>query len=632
MDLIVGTAGHIDHGKTSLVRALTGVDADRLPDEKRRGITIDLGFAETELGGLSIGFVDVPGHERFIKNMLAGIGGIGHLLLVVAAAEGVMPQTREHFDICRLLDIREGTIVLTKCDLVDDETRQIAEMEVHDLAAGTFLEGAPVIGVSSVTGFGIDVLKQRLTEVAARYRKEPDGKVTRLPIDRSFTVKGFGTVVTGTLVSGSIAREDEMELLPQGVRVRVRGVEVHGRKAERASFGHRTAVNLAGVQQSEASRGMTLAEPGVLRPTQIVNCEAEVLMSSPLMLRSRQRVRVHIGTAEVLARVNVLDAAGEIAAGGKGFVQLRFESPIVCVPGERFVIRRYSPPATIGGGSVIENDAERLRQKLAPSTRERLSAIASAADRNTALIEAAVNSAGRKGVTFGGLAARTAAVNSVLYAAIDGTIASGNAVKAGGRLVAAAVYQGLKKEAAAAVENFQKREPLDKGMPVEALREQAFRGVVEAVSDAVLRELEADGTVRVTAGFAAAGSGGMQLPTADKVLLDKILDIYTVSRLSVPRLDELIADIGVSKDKCLKLLTLLVDRGELIRAAAEFYFSKAEIDALISKLRAPGRGQFDVAEFKAAAGVSRKYAIPLLEYLDHERITVRVGDKRQLIG
>src|ERR1051325_554312 len=311
--IIVGTAGHIDHGKTALVRALTGIDADRLPEEKRRGITIDIGFAELDLGEVRIGFVDVPGHERFVKNMLAGAHGIDVVALIIAADESVMPQTREHFDICRLLGVSKGLIVLTKKDLVDEELLQLARAEAEELVKGSFLEGAPIVSVSSRTGDGVDEVKQVLREIGVQVPERSSDYIARLPIDRSFTMKGFGAVVTGTLIAGTIHEGDELELLPIGTRVRVRGVQVHGSSVKQAVAGQRTAINLAGVESAIIERGMILVEPGRLRTTQIVDASINLLPDAPRPLRSRQRVRVHLGAAEILARVRVLDSPSPVA-------------------------------------------------------------------------------------------------------------------------------------------------------------------------------------------------------------------------------------------------------------------------------------------------------------------------------
>src|SRR5713226_5699350 len=370
--IIVGTAGHIDHGKTALVRALTGVDADRLPEEKRRGITIDIGFADLDLGEVRIGFVDVPGHERFVKNMLAGAHGIDVVALVIAADESVMPQTREHFDICRLLGVRQGLVVITKRDLVEEDLLQLVRAEAEALVSGSFLEDAPIIAVSSRTGEGIDGLKAALLVVGQQAPSRSSDFVTRLPIDRAFTMRGFGAVVTGTLIAGEISEGEELEMWPAGARVRVRGVQVHGAPVAWAFAGQRTAINLGGVEAAEIERGMTLTLPGRLRPTQIIDAQIQMLADAPRALRSRQRVRVHLGAAEVLGRVRVLEDGGEIKPGAIGFAQLRFELPVVGVLGDRFIIRSYSPSRTIGGGMILDAFAIKHRSRDVTAVRARL--------------------------------------------------------------------------------------------------------------------------------------------------------------------------------------------------------------------------------------------------------------------
>src|SRR5437764_3363264 len=416
--VIVGTAGHIDHGKTALVRALTGVDADRLPEEKRRGITIDLGFAELKLGeDVRVGFVDVPGHERFVKNMLAGAHGIDAVALVIAADEGVMPQTREHFEIVRLLGVRTGLVVLTKIDLVDEELLALVRAEVAELVADSFLASAPVVAVSARTGAGLDELRTKLRATALRVPARSDELVARLPVDRAFTMRGFGAVVTGTLVAGELSVGEELELLPACVRVRVRGLQVHGRTVERAQAGQRTAVNLGGVEAAAIERGMVLAPAARLRPTQIVDAQIEMLKDAPRPLRSRARVRVHLGAAEVLARVQVLADGGEIAPGTDGFAQLRFEAPVVALPDERFIIRSYSPARTIAGGRVLDAFAVKHRGREREQARARLQLLAEAepARRPASFVA----SSGEQGLRRADLAARTGWRDEVLARVIS---------------------------------------------------------------------------------------------------------------------------------------------------------------------------------------------------------------------
>jgi selenocysteine-specific elongation factor len=369
--IIVGTAGHIDHGKTSLVEALTGTNADRLPEERRRGITIDLGFASLDLEGAHLGFVDVPGHERFVRNMLAGAHGIDLVLLIVAADEGVMPQTREHFDICRLLGLRAGIVCLTKQDAADDDLRQLVRLEVAELVEHSFLEGAPVIETSARTGAGLDELKAALARAARDVPERAGGTVTRLPVDRAFAMRGFGTIVTGTLIAGEVRAGDDLELLPSSQAVRARGVQVHGQAVERARAGERTAINLGGIDVHEVERGQVLAAPHRLRPTQVFDARLDVLADAARGLRSRARVRLHHGAAEVLARVAVVEDGREIAPGESGYAQLRLESPLVALPGDRFILRSYSPCAHHRG----RRSSRRLRVET-PQARFRKSACA----------------------------------------------------------------------------------------------------------------------------------------------------------------------------------------------------------------------------------------------------------------
>ena len=362
-NIIVGTAGHIDHGKTALVKALTGIDADRLEEEKRRGITIDLGFAHLQLTpSLRLGFVDVPGHERFVKNMLAGVGGIDLVLFVIAADESIKPQTREHFDICRLLGIPRGVIALTKSDLVDRDILDLVRLEVEDLAAGSFLEGAPIVPVSSVTGDGLDELRRELARVAAEAPEKDTAGHFRLPIDRVFSIKGFGTVVTGTLVSGSLAREQEVEVYPKGRRLRVRGVEVHGSAAERAVAGQRTAVNLTDVEPAELARGDVLSEPERFHAVNQLDCRLDLLPSAK-PLKHRAPVHFHSGTAEIEAEVRLLGGRSVLAPGTTAYARLVLREPALLLPGDRFIIRMFSPVVTIGGGVVLDIGAHRYLER-----------------------------------------------------------------------------------------------------------------------------------------------------------------------------------------------------------------------------------------------------------------------------
>jgi selenocysteine-specific elongation factor len=639
---VVGTAGHIDHGKTSLVRALTGVDADRLPEEKRRGITIDLGFAELDLGDVRLGFVDVPGHERFVKNMLAGAHGIDLVALVVAADEGVMPQTREHFQIARLLGVSAGLVVLTKRDAVDEELLALVREEAGELVAGSFLEGAPVVAVSSRTGEGVEELKRALRGVALRAPARSAEAVARLPVDRSFTVRGFGAVATGTLVAGEIAEGQELDVLPAGGRARVRGLQVHGRGVAKASAGQRAAVNLGGVEAASIARGMVLAPAGRLRPTQIFDARVEVLADAPRPLRSRARVRVHAGAAEVLARVLVVEEAGEIGGGGAGLAQLRLEAPVVVLPGERFILRSYSPQRTIAGGEVLDPFAAKYRGRDRREARARLEELARAAAAGDRASQLAllVASAAERGQTRAELAARTGWTD----AALDGAGAEGRRrglfVEAEGVFVARGAFDRLVNAAVAAVESFHVREPLQRGLPRETLRERVFSRAPAEVFRAALAEAEEAGRLASDREVVRAASHALELSAEDAALRARLEEIYRAAALEAPALDEALARAGAESaaapGRGRQIFQLLVEDGTLRRVTADLYFHRDALARLVESLReyADARGAdrlIDVAAFKDLAGVSRKYAIPLLEHLDRERVTRRAGDRRLVL-
>ncbi len=635
--IIVGTAGHIDHGKTSLVRALTGVDADRLPEEKRRGITIDLGFAELDLGDVRIGFVDVPGHERFVKNMLAGAHGIDVVALVIAADEGVMPQTREHFDICRLLDVRRGLLIITKTDAVDEELIALVRAEAEELVAGSFLESAPMLLVSSRTGSGLDELKRALREVALEVPARSSEMFARLPVDRAFTMRGFGAVVTGTLVAGEIGEGDEMELLPPGAHARVRGLQVHGAPVPRAVAGQRTAVNLGGVEASMIERGMVLAPAGRLHPTQAIDVHLDVLKTAPRALRSRSRVRVHLGAAEVLARVRILEEAGEIAPGDGGFAQLRLESAVVALLGERFIIRSYSPSHTIAGGRVLDPFAARHRRREAQLARARLDGLMTG-DRATrfALF---VEGAGERGLRLAEVAARTGWRDDVLGESAKHAVKNGSVTDANGVYLGRASFERLTRVALAEVEMHHQREPLARGILRETLRERHFAHAPLEVFRAVITDLEKRGALVSEKEIVRAAAHNLSLSPADVTFRDRLELVYKDDALEPPTIYEAMERAGnatATLQHKRKILQMLIDNGLLVRVQGDLLYHREVLESFIAKLRGyaaqhePERF-IDVAAFKDLAGVSRKYAIPLLEYFDRERITRRAGDRRLIL-
>ncbi len=639
MDIIVGTAGHIDHGKTTLVKALTGIDADRLPEEKQRGITIDIGFAELDLGDLHIGFVDVPGHEKFVKNMLAGASGIDLVALVIASDEGVMPQTREHFEICRLLETKTGLIVLTKTDLVDEELMELVKLDASELVEHSFLENAPMIAVSAKTGEGVEELKAALKNLAAKIPVAKDESLARLPIDRSFSIKGFGAVVTGTLVSGEICEADEMEILPIAKKVRVRGIQTHGKTVKIARAGQRTAVNLGGIEQSEITRGMVLTALNVLRPTQILDTEIEVLKGAKKSLKSRQRVRVHLGTIEALARVQVLNQTGEIKQGEKDFAQLRLEIPVVTIPGERFIARSYSPQITVAGGQILDAQANRHRRRDISGVRKYLENLIQAKNDKSKQIKLFLEIAGESGLTFNDLQARTGWRGEILRNAIAENVGKKAIIEAEVFYVARTPFESLKAKTLSEIENHHRREPLSKGILRETLREKVFSHLPAEVFRATLSYLEKDGIISAAKDVVRANSFNQELSGDEKPVREKLEKIYQRARLEVPTLENaLLESIGgtkLKKEHARKIFQLFLNSGEIVKVTEDFYFANAALDELITKLKAfaaktPDR-LIDVAAFKDIANVSRKYAIPLLEYFDREKITRRAGDKRLIL-
>lgn len=615
-NIVAGTAGHIDHGKTALIRALTGIDTDRLEEEKRRGISIDLGFAHMDLGpDLRVGFVDVPGHERFVKNMLAGAAGIDLVLLVIAADESIKPQTREHFDICRLLGVREGIIVLTKTDLVEPGWLDLVQVEVEDFVRGSFLEGAPVVAVSSKTGEGIDRLRELIRLVALRIPEKDSGRHFRLPVDRAFSMKGFGTVVTGTLISGSVRAEQELELHPAQRRVRVRGVQVHGEAVETAVAGQRTALNLAGVESKEIQRGMVLTAPDTFRSTTVVDARLRLLAGAK-PLKHRAPVHFHAGTAELTAEVRLLDGPSPLAPGAEGLVRLLLAKPALLLPGDRFIVRMFSPVVTIGGGVILDIDPPKSKH---PAERLRVLATGTRDDILRLLVQES-----RYGCPVRELVARTGWTEEEIRSA-----RSVIRLPAGGDwLVDPTWVDTRRSQTIDILRAFHEQFPLVEGIPKEDLRARALPDAPPFLLDALLADWSA---VVVAGDRVRLADHRVAFREEEELALRKLEETFERAGLAPPSVKEALAACGLDAVRARQLLDVLMRSRRLVRVSNDLVMHATAIDR-VKQVLAQKRGQrFSVAAFKEWTGVSRKYAIPLLEFLDREKITRREGDTRVIL-
>jgi selenocysteine-specific elongation factor len=629
--VIVGTAGHIDHGKSSLVEVLTGTNPDRLEEEKRRGITLDLGFAFLELEGVRLGLVDVPGHERFVRNMLAGAGAIDLVLLVIAADEGIKPQTREHFEICRLLGIPRGIIAITKSDLVDSDTLGLVRLEIEEFVRGSFLESAPIVPVSARSGAGLDELKHVLQRAAQAVAAKDATQNFRLPIDRSFAMKGFGTVVTGTLISGAVKLEDEVELYPTRKRLRVRGLHSGGKQIERAVAGQRTAVNLAGIEHEEITRGMVLAPVGLFEATQRVDARVTLLGSAP-PLKNRARVHFHQGTAEAIAEVILLKDGGELAAGGSAFAQLRLDKPLLLLRGDRFILRRFSPVVTIGGGTVLDARAPRHKREdaaVAPfldvlehGTRDEILG---------ALVETAP-----RGVTLPEIVARTGWIESETRAAAAKLAAAKRVRILGGAPIVVAPAQAVTACAAAirnAVETFHRANRLLPGIPKQELRARAGRARVE-MFEAALGDLVAARALVVTGDLVGQAGREISLSTEETRAKELIEREFENAGLTVPDFASVLAKLPVDAARAQKILQILLREKVLVKISSDLVFHRStllKLREMLAKYRKERGARLPITVFKELTGITRKYAIPLLEHLDREQVTRRAGDERVIL-
>lgn len=620
--IVAGTAGHVDHGKSSLVRALTGIDPDRLREEREREMTIDLGFAWLPLpSGTSLSIVDVPGHERFIKNMLAGIGGIDLALLVIAADEGPMPQTAEHLAILDLLDVQHGIVVLTKRDVVDAEWLELVIEETRERLAGASLADAPIVAVDSLSRAGLDDLIGRLDALAGSLPSRPAAGRPRLPVDRSFTVAGFGTVVTGTLSGGTLEVGQEVELAPSGVRSRIRGLQSHGRKADRALPGSRTAVNLTGVEREAISRGDVLTSPGWLRPTSLLDARLRVIADAPEPLEQNEPVDVFIGAAESPGHLTLLDAE-RLAPGTEGWVQIRLDQPVAAVAGDHFVVRRASPSQTLGGGRIVDTNPRRhrrfraevlddLQTRASGTTEERLVQMLDDAPLELRTL------AERLGIDLDAARAAVAAVANL----VTPLGSSDDATLAPTRLVARREQIEAERRAVVGLlADYHRRWPLRRGMPREEVKSRLpVRG---RAADALLQTLAAGGDIADLGSLVALPDHQITLSPDQQ----RQADAYRAALAADP-VSPLAPDaFGIDAD----LLAAMVELGMAVRIAEGVVYGVDELAAIQERVREiiDERGSITLAEFRDAFGTSRKYAQAVLEYLDQQRVTRRVGDAR----
>jgi len=641
-NVIIGTAGHIDHGKSALVLALTGTDPDRLKEEKARGITIDLGFANYRQSDLNVAFVDVPGHERFIRNMLAGVSGIDCVLLVVAADESIMPQTREHFDICRLLGVESGLIALTKSDLVDEETLELVQMETRELIKGSFLDGAPMVAVSARSGAGLDDLRQELRGIASGFGKPVTTGIARLPIDRAFSVRGFGTVVTGTLISGAIAVEMALDVQPAGHPVKVRGLHVHGESTDRAHSGQRVAVNVSGLDVGDLSRGDVLVQPDGLESTRRLDA---TLMLLPNMrpLKHGSRVRFHSGTSEVMARVSLaapVDAdrgellPGTLAPGRESYARLRLERLVALTRGDRFVLRAYSPVVTIGGGCVLDPAPGRGRLR-SPAGFKRLSRLRESTDPYAFLV-AMVEQGGSRGLSRSQLIPRGGIVSANVGLVVESLVREGRVAAVGTVLIAPERVLELRDMVTEWVSTFHTEHSLELGLSREEARERFSHHASSEVFDAIVDTLVRDGTL-IARDHLALSSHRITLSPEETQVYQGIEECYRRAGLSPPDLGTVESETSASRktvDRMIKLLLreqVLVKVESLIFHGDELGRLRSAVIALKNEHPASARIELEVTTFKKQFGISRKFAIPLLGYLDRERVTRRVGNVRLLL-
>ncbi|MEJ5365013.1 MAG: selenocysteine-specific translation elongation factor [Desulfosoma sp.] len=632
--VVLGTAGHIDHGKTSLIRALTGIDTDRLKEEKQRGITIELGFAYLDLpDGTRLGIVDVPGHERFVKHMVAGATGIDLVALVIAADEGVMPQTREHLEICQLLRVKEGLVVLTKIDLVDDpEWVDMVEEDIRDFLKGTFLEHAPIVRVSAVTGEGLDTLKQVLFGMVPKVPARNTSGPFRMSIDRVFTMKGFGTVVTGTSLSGRLRVGDPVTVYPSGIATKVRGLQVHNQEVQEAFPGQRTAINLQGVDRDAVQRGEVVATPDSLLPSYMLDVSLELLADAPQPLKDRQKIRFHTGTTETVATLVLLDRE-QLAPGEKTYAQIRLDRPLAVLRGDRYVLRSYSPIRTLGGGAVLHPVPKKHKGKDKAAAAQALRLLEDGDA--PAVLQWHLRDAGWMGVSEKELHIRANLSGKAFTDALDMLLNQKKAVlydRENRRFIDPESLRTLQANVTAILEAYHAKNPLKPGMPKEEIPAQTDRPVDPKLLHSVLRRLADDGIVVMEKEWVRLEGHKGDLSPEEKAIRERLEEIYRKAWLQPPFFKDVAADLPGTARRHKDVLEWMLNQGRLVKVKEDLFFHADAIADLQERLVAflNEHGEISAAQFKEMTQASRKYTIPLLEYFDGQRLTIRIGDVRRL--
>ncbi|MGV8081697.1 MAG: selenocysteine-specific translation elongation factor [Syntrophales bacterium] len=630
--IVVGTAGHVDHGKTALVRTLTGIDTDRLKEEKQRGITIELGFAFLKTGsGQTLGVVDVPGHERFIRNMVAGAAGIDLVILVIAADEGVMPQTREHLAICTFLGIRRGLVALTKIDMVDRDWLELVTEDIRQFLQGTFLEGSPVIPVSALTGEGIPDILASIETVAAAVEEETDAGLFRLPVDRVFTMRGFGTVVTGTVATGRVSVGEEVVLLPPGQKARVRGIQVHNETVPEAEAGQRAAINLQGLDRDAVERGEVLARPGTIEPTRRIDTVFQYLAGQEKKLKNRTLVRFHTGTSETMARV-LLPEGGDLAPGRQAHVQFYLENPVVALAGDRYVIRSYSPVTTLGGGTILDPLARKHKAHGEKGLRDfDILAAGDEAERVSVILDRS----GFGGATLNEMVVRTGLPEAALRKILEKLFTDRRAIlmdREEWRAVSRTAHDDVQERILRTVRTYHEKNPLKEGIPREELRSTAGSYIPVKLFGSALRDLEKAGRLVAERDTVRLEEHRVDWKGSQEDLRGEILQIYQEAGYAPPTVREFAERFRDRKREADKILGVLIQEGILVRINEDLHFHRDALARLREDYRAFLRkaGKANPTDFKDLTGLSRKFIIPLMEYFDQAKLTIRVGDHRVL--